>query len=99
MRELNRLLPLLIDEATERIILFGSTARGVCGSTSDLDLLIVKEDARNAVQRVGELYRRACPRVATDLLVYTPAELEAARATSSFLRSVLRDGEVVYERS
>lgn len=89
----------MIDDATERILLFGSAARGQCGSTSDLDLLIVKDDSRSAAARVGELYRRACPRVATDLLVYTPAEVEAGRATSSFLRSILEEGEVVYERS
>jgi len=47
---------------------------------------------------VDDLYRRARPRVALDLIVYTPVELDAARASSSFIRTVLRDAEVVYDR-
>jgi hypothetical protein len=34
-----------------------------------------------------------------DLLVYTPEELEAARETSSFVRRILSEGRVVYDRS
>ncbi len=97
--ELQAILPRLVDSDTEKVILFGSTARGDVGSTSDLDLLVVRRDARPPAARLDALYRRMGPRVAVDLLVYTPEELEAARASSSFLRSALRDGEVLYERS
>ena len=44
-------------------------------------------------------YRRARPRVALDMLVYTPEELQPARVSSSFLRTALREAQVVYERS
>lgn len=93
------MLPRLIDADTERVILFGSTARGDVGSTSDLDLLVVRHDYRRPAERVGDLYRRIAPRIAVDLLVYTPEELATAQQTSSFVRAALRDGEVLYDRS
>jgi predicted nucleotidyltransferase len=96
---LSELLPRLIDAETERIVLFGSAARGDVGSVSDLDLLVVRHDSRPHAERVDALYRRARPTVALDLLVYTPEELALAEQTSSFLRTALREGEVVYERS
>jgi predicted nucleotidyltransferase len=98
-RELSEMLPRLIDETTERVILFGSTARGRVGTTSDLDLLVVSRDARPPTVRVDDLYRRARPRIAVDILVYTPEELDAAAAASSFVRAALREGEVLYDRS
>ncbi len=97
--ELREMLPRLIDADTERVILFGSTARGDVGSTSDLDLLVVRHDCRPPAARINELYRRIAPRIAVDLLVYTPEELAMAQQTSSFVRAALRDGEVLYDRS
>ena len=97
-RELREILPRIVDGDTERVILFGSTARGSVHSTSDLDLLVIRRDTRPPAERVEDLYRRARPTIAVDLLTYTPEELESARTGSSFLRTALRDGEVVYDR-
>ena len=96
---LREILPRIVDDQTDRVILFGSAARGDVGSTSDLDLLVVRRDGRRPAERMDDLYRRARPTVAMDLLVYTAEELEAARATSSFVRRILDEGRVVYERS
>ena len=97
-RELAAILERIVDDDTEQVILFGSAARGDVGSTSDLDLLVVRHDTRRAAERTDDLYRRARPSVAMDLLVYTPAELAAARETSSFMRRILREGRIVHER-
>ncbi len=97
--ELREILPRIVDADTEKVILFGSAARGTPGSTSDLDLLIVRRDRRTPSERLDDLYRRARARVALDLVVYTPEELESALATSSFVRAALRDGKVIHERS
>ncbi len=98
-RELGEILGRIVDSETERVILFGSTARGDVRTTSDLDLLVVRQDARDPTVRISDMYRRAQPRVALDLLVYTPKELVSATASSSFLRTAPRDGQVVYDRS
>jgi len=97
-RELRVVLERIVDADTEQVILFGSTARGSVGSTSDLDLLVVRRDSRRAAERAADLYRRAQPSLAMDLLVYTPEEMEAARGGSSFIRRILREGRVVYDR-
>jgi len=97
-RELREILARIVDADTERVILFGSTARGTVRSTSDLDLLVIRHDTRPPAERMEDLYRRAEAKIAVDMLVYTPEELESARAASSFIRSALRDGEVVYDR-
>ena len=96
---LRELLPRLIDADTERVVLFGSTARRDVDSTSDLDLLVVRHDTRPPGERVDDLYRRLQPTIALDLLVYTPEELASAERNSSFLRTALREGEVLYDRS
>lgn len=98
-RELRAILPRIVDDATDRVILFGSAARGDVGSTSDLDLLVVRRDSRRPAERMDDLYRRARSTIAMDLLVYTPEEIRAARENSSFLRRALDEGRVVYERS
>ncbi|MBS1216631.1 MAG: repeat protein [Proteobacteria bacterium] len=97
--ELARILTRIVDADTERVILFGSAARGDVKSTSDLDLLVVRRDARRPAERAADLYRRAQPSLAVDILVYTPEELDAARETSSFIRRILREGRVVHDRS
>lgn len=98
-RELAAILERIVDAETEQVILFGSAARGDVGSKSDLDLLVVRRDPRGPAARADDLYRRAQSAVALDLLVYTPDELAAAREGSSFVRRVLAEGRVVYDRS
>jgi predicted nucleotidyltransferase len=98
-RELREIVARIVDDDTERVLLFGSAARGQVTSRSDLDVLVVRRDDRPPAARADDLYRRARPRVALDLLVYTPEELQVARASSSFLRTALREAQVVYERS
>ena len=87
-RELRVVLERIVDAQTERVILFGSAARGDVASKSDLDLLVIRRDERRPSERVADLYARARPSLAIDLLVYTPEEIEALRETSSFLRQV-----------
>ena len=97
-RELRVVLERIVDADTEQVILFGSAARGSVGSTSDLDLLVVRRDSRRPAERAADLYRRAHPSVAVDLVIYTPEELETGRAESSFIRRILREGRIVYDR-
>ena len=84
----------------EKIILFGSRARGDAQAGSDVDLLVVlpscdnRKDATIAVMRsLADLP------VSKDILVTCTQELETrGKLASTVLHSALREGEVVYAR-
>jgi predicted nucleotidyltransferase len=95
--EMERLLPILRSMGVQRVIVFGSFARGEVRAGSDLDVLVVHDDRRRFLDRLDAFYRRLQPRVALDLLVYTPEELEQMAQTSLTVRSALLEGKVLYE--
>jgi predicted nucleotidyltransferase len=80
----------------QRVILFGSLARGDTALTSDLDLLIVWDTPLGYLDRTVDLYRRLSPRGPVDLLVYTPTEM-LDMAERPFVRRILEEGKVLYE--
>lgn len=84
----------------ERVILFGSYARGDAREQSDVDLLIVAENDQPRFKRTRGLHSLFRPYpFAMDLLVYTPKEIEKWKGTPvSFVSTALREGKVVYER-
>jgi predicted nucleotidyltransferase len=85
----------------ERIILFGSFARGEEREDSDIDLLVIKKSEKKRPFRVKEVFEavRGIDRDHTlDPIVYTPDEL--ARRVSLgdyFIKKVLDEGKVMYE--
>ena len=84
----------------ERIILFGSRARGQAQSTSDYDLLIIQESEEPRYRRAVSLYQELADVPAEiDILVYTPAEAaEWSAVPQAFVTTAIREGKPVYER-
>lgn len=85
----------------EKIILFGSHARGTAGPDSDADLLVVMHvtdsKRRQAVQI--DLALEGIP-VPTDVIVVTPEEVEKHRdSLGTIIYEAVREGRVVYERA
>jgi predicted nucleotidyltransferase len=87
--------------APERIVLFGSYAKGTAESGSDLDLLVIADIEGDAVlhlRRARQLVAASFPPV--DVVLCTPEDVsEAPSAKSPFLLSVLGSGITVYSRS
>ncbi len=85
----------------ERIILFGSWARGDARPGSDLDLLVIKESDEPGYRRDAALYRAlAGLNAPVDVLTYTPEEIrDWSAAPQAFVTTALREGKVVYERN
>ena len=82
----------------EKIILFGSAARGEMGPNSDVDLLVVKDtqDARGLAARIYRQLRGV--RVAVDAIVVAPAHVQRYKDSHALvIKPALRDGTVVYE--
>ncbi len=81
----------------EKIIFFGSAARGEADEYSDIDLIIVKETDKPFVRRSVE-----APyfRISSDIFVYTPQEFEQMKEDENpFIESALEQGIVLYERA
>ncbi|WP_416672227.1 nucleotidyltransferase domain-containing protein [Egbenema bharatensis] len=84
--------------APEQILLFGSWARGTASRHSDIDLFIVWNTAIPPLERIGQVLSllQDSP-LPIEVIVYTLDELEQ-RCYSPFIRRVLSEGKVLYER-
>lgn len=82
----------------QKIILFGSYARGNPRPESDVDLMVVMDTPLKEVQQSLEIYRHLNVRFGLDLLVYTPKHLQERWDLCDWLvRDILEEGKVVYE--
>ena len=85
----------------ERIVLFGSRARGTARPNSDFDLLVIKESDEPRYRRAAPLYTRLADLpVEVQIMVYTPEEVaEWSGVSQAFISTALREGKVLYERA
>jgi len=84
----------------ERVILFGSHARGNAAPDSDVDLLVVMDvegSRRRKAVEIGVAVHDI--RVAKDIVVTTPSGFAARRSVAGTIeRQAVKEGRVVYER-
>jgi len=99
--ELARIVDRLRTLDPERVILFGSFARGDFHENSDIDLVVVLDTQERYLDRIG----RALEVIDVgdfDVwpIVYTPLEIAQMRARGlAFWAEIERDGKVLYERN
>ena len=82
----------------EKIILFGSAARGEMGPHSDLDFLIIKAGADH--WGLSRRIRRALRGVkaAVDLVIATPEDIERYKDSHALVyKPAIREGLVLYD--
>jgi predicted nucleotidyltransferase len=82
----------------EKIILFGSAARGSMASNSDVDLLIIKDGA-DSLQLMANIYRELHGvGAAVDAIVVSSADVERYKDSHALvIKPALREGRVLYE--
>jgi len=86
------------DFRPERIILFGSHARGTSTADSDVDLLVVMPFKGRLSAKAVEILDRVRPRFGVDILVRTPQEVRQRLSWNDFfLREIIETGRVLYE--
>lgn len=86
----------------EKIVLFGSRARGTHRPHSDIDLLVVQKSDESPHQRAVTIHGALSHlpiEVDKEVVVYTPAEVEEWKGASlALVTTALREGKVLYER-
>ena len=100
--ELLQIIAARITEAIhpQKIILFGSWARGERDPHSDIDLLIIQESTLPRPQRYAQVRRLFWGMgLPMDILVYTPEEFARYQSVpGSFTHTVAHEGRVLYAR-
>ncbi len=97
--ELAVLLPRLVAELRpERVLLFGSAARGEAGEDSDIDLCVIAETELPFFARIALVRQLYQGRKSVEPLVYTPAEWEQMlQERRDFICTIAAEGRVLYE--
>lgn len=88
------------DYKPEKIILFGSYARGNPTIDSDIDLLVVKDSSCRRDERDREIRKSLKDiKFPLDIFVYTPEEVEKFyNLKGSFINEIFSKGRVIYEQ-
>jgi len=86
--------------APERVILFGSHARGEAGPDSDVDLLVVMPVAGSKLEKAVEIGVALHDiRLPKDIIVSTPEEFAWRKEiVGTIERPAVREGKVLYAR-
>lgn len=81
----------------DKIILFGSAARGEMGPNSDVDLLVIKSGAHR-LDLTGQIYMNLHGvGEAVDIIVVTPEDVERYRDSHALvIAPALREGKIIY---
>ena len=102
---LDRMVQAIVSEVDpERVILFGSRARGDAGEESDVDLVVVEAEpfgpGRSRHDELVRLYHALAGfRIAADVLVYSNADVAYWRdSLNHVLARALREGKTLYAR-
>ena len=82
----------------ERVILFGSYAKGDASPDSDVDLLIIGPFEGRGVDKSVEIRMKLRPHFPVDMLIRTPAKIQQRiEMGDDFIREILEEGKVLYE--
>ena len=82
----------------DRIVLFGSAARGEMGPDSDLDVLVVKSGVEHRRRLAQDIYMNLSGvGIGVDVIVLTPEDIETQRnGVGSIVGPALDEGRVIY---
>lgn len=92
---INRILQVIIPE---KIILFGSRARGDYREDSDYDLLVIKSGIQDEIKAAREIYKNFIGLdESVDVMVEKPETIEKNKNNPGYIyKNAMKEGIVVY---
>ncbi|MFH1838458.1 MAG: nucleotidyltransferase domain-containing protein [Candidatus Kuenenbacteria bacterium] len=82
----------------EKIILYGSCARGDFRKNSDIDLFIIKKTKKDFFNRLDDVNKLINHKVPMDIFVFTPKEIKKRLDLEDFFfEEIIQKGKVIYE--
>lgn len=83
----------------EKIILFGSFAKGNYHELSDIDVIIIKRTGKRFLERIEDVLSLNDTEMNLECFVYTPEEFsKMIEEENPFIEEVLKSGVVLYEK-
>ncbi len=101
-KELNKAIEAIKEIADpDKIILFGSHAKGKSNFDSDIDLLVLKRGVKNRRELAQKIYLNFSDVGApVDVIVEDPVEFEIKKKDPFLIyKEIAENGKVVYERN
>jgi uncharacterized protein len=94
---INAILQVIVPD---KIILFGSQARGQARPDSDYDILVIKSGIVNKLNIEQDIYEKIIGiDESIDILVRTPENIDTDKNNmGSFISKAIKEGMVIYER-
>jgi predicted nucleotidyltransferase len=99
LSEINNILEQIVRKYNpQKVILFGSAARGEFENINDLDFLIIKDDVPYlGIDRMRELDDLIDRNMAADMLVYRSDEFNnRLKLGDPFIKAILKEGRVLH---
>jgi uncharacterized protein len=96
---LKEIIKRVVDVANpERIIMFGSAARGEANANSDIDLLVIKDGEYDQSLLAGDIYMNLHGiKQAVDVVLVTSEQVERYRNTHCLvIAPALKEGKEIY---
>lgn len=82
----------------EKIVLFGSAARGEMGPDSDYDILVIKAGKYNFWRELTKIYKNLPGTAPVDVVLATPEVVEQYRDTHCLVYCpALKEGKIIYD--
>lgn len=98
-RQVSDLVRLLVENVKpEKIILFGSYAKGNPGSDSDLDIAIIKDSSLPTYKRCSEIRKHLRGlKFPVDIFVFTKEEFKSwGKVKPSLIHDIIQTGKLLY---
>jgi uncharacterized protein len=82
----------------QRVILFGSYARGNVTSDSDVDLLVIGQFSGRSVDTSVEIRMKLRPHFPVDILIRSPEKVkQRIEMGDCFMQEIIENGKVLFE--